>query len=247
MHKNILEYPPSLPLVCIYCLRNSSKSIPPDDSLSPPPHPQPHPTPPLSSAHHRRCITPHPQHYSHFTQILNPHNFHQTHCKHFTQTKKTHRKKLIVLIIIIMASPFPHVSRHCLYFSLTAILGFFVILSLPHPVLSQCKKSPLIFSFGDSNSDTGGLVAGLGFPVNPPNGRTFFRRSSGRLSDGRLILDFLCKSVPLSLSHLIFRLSIRVHKYVTWRCWTVGVMFVFHNDISILKKHFNVLKIIFSN
>ncbi|KAM7470093.1 hypothetical protein LguiA_008276 [Lonicera macranthoides] len=98
-----------------------------------------------------------------------------------------------------MDSPFPHFSRHCLCFSLTAILGFFVIVSLPHPVLSLCKRSPLIFSFGDSNSDTGGLVAGLGFPVNPPNGRTFFRRSTGRLSDGRLILDFLCQSLNASL------------------------------------------------
>ena len=37
-----------------------------------------------------------------------------------------------------------------------------------------------------------GLVAGLGFPVNFPNGRTFFRRSTGRLSDG--CLNLLCKS-----------------------------------------------------
>ncbi|RVW21395.1 Translocon at the outer membrane of chloroplasts 64 [Vitis vinifera] len=33
---------------------------------------------------------------------------------------------------------------------------------------------------------------GLGFPVNFPNGRTFFRRSTGRLSDG--CLNLLCKS-----------------------------------------------------
>ncbi|KAB5534703.1 hypothetical protein DKX38_017789 [Salix brachista] len=59
-------------------------------------------------------------------------------------------------------------------------------------VASQCKNPPIIFNFGDSNSDTGGLVAGLGFPVNLPNGRTFFHRSTGRLSDGRLLIDFLC-------------------------------------------------------
>jgi hypothetical protein len=79
---------------------------------------------------------------------------------------------------------------------------FFVLvplLSLPHPVLCQCKRPPVIFNFGDSNSDTGGLVAGLGFPVNLPNGRTFFRRSTGRLSDGRLLIDFLCKWAPSSL------------------------------------------------
>ncbi|XP_075094674.1 GDSL esterase/lipase At1g09390 [Nicotiana tabacum] len=64
-----------------------------------------------------------------------------------------------------------------------------------NPVLAQCKNAPVIFNFGDSNSDTGGLVAGLGYPINLPNGRTFFGRSTGRLSDGRLILDFLCQSV----------------------------------------------------
>ncbi|KAJ0078486.1 hypothetical protein Patl1_23948 [Pistacia atlantica] len=64
--------------------------------------------------------------------------------------------------------------------------------------ITQCKKPPVIFSFGDSNSDTGGLVAGLGFPVNPPYGRTFFGRSTGRFSDGRLLIDFLCQTVNTS-------------------------------------------------
>ncbi|XP_044477328.1 GDSL esterase/lipase At1g09390 [Mangifera indica] len=64
--------------------------------------------------------------------------------------------------------------------------------------ITQCKKPPVIFVFGDSNSDTGGLVAGLGFPVNPPYGRSFFARSTGRLSDGRLLIDFLCQSVNTS-------------------------------------------------
>ncbi|KAJ6683184.1 hypothetical protein OIU74_021275, partial [Salix koriyanagi] len=65
-------------------------------------------------------------------------------------------------------------------------------------VASQCKNPPVIFNFGDSNSDTGGLVAGLGFPVNLPNGRTFFHISTGRLSDGRLLIDFLCQSLNAS-------------------------------------------------
>ncbi|KAJ8771819.1 hypothetical protein K2173_026996 [Erythroxylum novogranatense] len=66
-------------------------------------------------------------------------------------------------------------------------------------VASQCKHPPTIFVFGDSNSDTGGLVAGLGFPVNLPNGRIFFGRSTGRLSDGRLVIDFLCQSLETNL------------------------------------------------
>lgn len=65
--------------------------------------------------------------------------------------------------------------------------------SLQSSVLCVCKNPPIIFNFGDSNSDTGGLVSGLGFPINLPNGRSFFRRSTGRLSDGRLIIDFLCE------------------------------------------------------
>ncbi|KAJ8447107.1 hypothetical protein Cgig2_022836 [Carnegiea gigantea] len=64
-------------------------------------------------------------------------------------------------------------------------------------VSGGCEEAPVMFSFGDSNADTGGLAAGLGFPVNPPNGRSFFGRSTGRLSDGRLVIDFLCKFPPL--------------------------------------------------
>ncbi|KAJ0980560.1 hypothetical protein J5N97_008815 [Dioscorea zingiberensis] len=56
----------------------------------------------------------------------------------------------------------------------------------------------VIFNFGDSNSDTGGLSAGLGIFIPLPEGRTFFRRSTGRLCDGRLIIDFLCESLNRS-------------------------------------------------
>jgi len=55
----------------------------------------------------------------------------------------------------------------------------------------------VIFNFGDSNSDTGGMAAVNGMNLNLPEGRTFFRRSTGRLSDGRLVIDFICKSTPL--------------------------------------------------
>ncbi|XP_031486695.1 GDSL esterase/lipase At1g09390 [Nymphaea colorata] len=57
----------------------------------------------------------------------------------------------------------------------------------------SCRRNPIIFNFGDSNSDTGGLLAGLGLAVGPPNGRVFFRRSTGRFCDGRLAIDFLCE------------------------------------------------------
>ncbi|KAH7578200.1 hypothetical protein JRO89_XS01G0352500 [Xanthoceras sorbifolium] len=79
-------------------------------------------------------------------------------------------------------------------------LTFHVILclTLPSYVHSQCSKNPVIFNFGDSNSDTGGLTDGLGFSFGPPNGRTYFHQPSGRLCDGRLIIDFLCESLNTS-------------------------------------------------
>lgn len=50
---------------------------------------------------------------------------------------------------------------------------------------------PAVFNFGDSNSDTGGLTAGLGFLLDPPNGQMYFKPPSGRFCDGRLIIDLL--------------------------------------------------------
>ncbi|CAN0890174.1 GDSL esterase/lipase At1g54790, partial [Linum grandiflorum] len=58
---------------------------------------------------------------------------------------------------------------------------------------------PAVFNFGDSNSDTGGLSAGLASPMTPPYGQTYFHKPSGRFSDGRLIIDFLMESMKLPL------------------------------------------------
>ncbi|XP_027365437.1 GDSL esterase/lipase At3g26430-like [Abrus precatorius] len=55
---------------------------------------------------------------------------------------------------------------------------------------------PAIFNFGDSNSDTGAIAAAFGHAPFP-NGITFFHASAGRFSDGRLIIDFLAKSLGL--------------------------------------------------
>ncbi|KAL2345598.1 hypothetical protein Fmac_006883 [Flemingia macrophylla] len=63
-----------------------------------------------------------------------------------------------------------------------------------------CGKPPVLFVFGDSNSDTGGAAAaGIGFPIGFPHGRTFFHRPSCRVSDGRLLIDLLCQSLNTSL------------------------------------------------
>ena len=67
-----------------------------------------------------------------------------------------------------------------------------LVVFLTASVESKCASNPVLFNFGDSNSDTGGSAAGLG-NVFPPDGRVFFHRPTGRLCDGRLIIDFLCK------------------------------------------------------
>ncbi|RVW41643.1 GDSL esterase/lipase [Vitis vinifera] len=80
-----------------------------------------------------------------------------------------------------------------------------VILSVCFPLNVECgcSRSPVIFNMGDSNSDTGGFYSGLGIIMPPPEGRAFFHKFAGRLSDGRLIIDFLCElftftSLPFS-------------------------------------------------
>lgn len=66
-----------------------------------------------------------------------------------------------------------------------------IFLYMPMAATSPTNFSyPAVFNFGDSNSDTGGLVAGIAFPVGPPNGQTYFLKPSGRFCDGRLIIDF---------------------------------------------------------
>ncbi|XP_014517622.1 GDSL esterase/lipase At1g54790 isoform X3 [Vigna radiata var. radiata] len=68
----------------------------------------------------------------------------------------------------------------------------FVLVSMCLAMSNSAEfKYPAVFNFGDSNSDTGDLAAGLGFQVAPPNGQDYFKIPSGRFCDGRLIVDFL--------------------------------------------------------
>ncbi|KAG8052202.1 hypothetical protein GUJ93_ZPchr0001g31892 [Zizania palustris] len=57
---------------------------------------------------------------------------------------------------------------------------------------------PVVFNFGDSNSDTGGMAAAMGWHIRPPEGRAFFHHPTGRFCDGRLTIDFLCESLNIS-------------------------------------------------
>uniref|UniRef100_A0ACD5WNU1 Uncharacterized protein n=2 Tax=Avena sativa TaxID=4498 RepID=A0ACD5WNU1_AVESA len=63
---------------------------------------------------------------------------------------------------------------------------------------APCTRRPVVFAFGDSNTDTGGTAAALGSYFPLPAGRAHFRRSTGRLCDGRLVIDYLCESLNMS-------------------------------------------------
>ncbi|KAK7338009.1 hypothetical protein VNO77_18604 [Canavalia gladiata] len=81
-----------------------------------------------------------------------------------------------------------------------ASTNFFIIFMIILPCLigfnhSECDFKA-IFNFGDSNSDTGGFYAA--FPAETgPYGMTYFKKPSGRASDGRLVVDFLAQALGL--------------------------------------------------
>ncbi|GAB2277513.1 hypothetical protein Dimus_012220 [Dionaea muscipula] len=56
---------------------------------------------------------------------------------------------------------------------------------------------PAVFNFGDSNSDTGNLIAAGLEELDPPNGESYFQEPSGRFCDGRLIIDYLLDAMDM--------------------------------------------------
>ncbi|KAM7276948.1 hypothetical protein ACFE04_018814 [Oxalis oulophora] len=84
-------------------------------------------------------------------------------------------------------------------FSPFLMLHFFLLCMIVTSSSHSGKVSrPLLINFGDSNSDTGVVLAGTGLPIGLPHGITFFHRGTGRFGDGRLIIDFLCENLNLS-------------------------------------------------
>ncbi|KAJ0080009.1 hypothetical protein Patl1_22763 [Pistacia atlantica] len=78
------------------------------------------------------------------------------------------------------------------------ILQIFAFVSLLFPVTYSIDFNfRAVFNFGDSNSDTGALIAAGFERIDPPFGQIYFRKPSGRYSDGRLIIDFLMDEMDL--------------------------------------------------
>ncbi|XVF31289.1 hypothetical protein REPUB_Repub16aG0133100 [Reevesia pubescens] len=78
------------------------------------------------------------------------------------------------------------------------ILQTFALVFICLPLTNSIHfKFPAIFNFGDSNSDTGELVAAGIESLEPPYGQSYFQIPSGRYCDGRLIIDFLMDEMDL--------------------------------------------------
>ncbi|KAM3704940.1 hypothetical protein ACJW31_03G044500 [Castanea mollissima] len=101
-------------------------------------------------------------------------------------------------------------SKICILHILTLVSIF---LPLAKSIVSDF---PAIFNFGDSNSDTGELVATGIETLLPPNGQNYFHKPSGRYCDGRLIIDFLAAASairPITGSASPFSLGIQVAQF----------------------------------
>ncbi|XP_074294646.1 GDSL esterase/lipase LIP-4-like [Silene latifolia] len=83
-------------------------------------------------------------------------------------------------------------ARPVLVFELLLVVFLLPAFTLAH---SKC----VLFNFGDSNSDTGALMAGLGLYLGPPSGQQFFHKTTGRFCNGRLYIDFICQSLKIDL------------------------------------------------
>ncbi|XP_031123045.1 GDSL esterase/lipase At5g14450-like [Ipomoea triloba] len=108
----------------------------------------------------------------------------------FTSQFSFYHRNMILIVGIVLAV------------AATATLSFFQFSrsqKIRSPRVQSTRSSchiPAIFNFGDSNSDTGSSSAAFA-RVRPPNGMTFFGKPSGRVSDGRLIIDFIAEKLGL--------------------------------------------------
>jgi len=82
---------------------------------------------------------------------------------------------------------FIYTMKIFILFSITFAFGFLKIVSNAYPLPYEA-----IFNFGDSTSDTGNAAFGrTPMDKRSPYGSTYFKHPAGRMSDGRLIIDFI--------------------------------------------------------
>ena len=126
-------------------------------------------------------------------------------------------------------------------FSKHLILLLWIWFFLVMTGISECSPGrPLIINFGDSNSDTGGVLAGTGLQIGLPHGMTCFHRGTGRLGDGSLIIDFFCKSnfsstilnTSFSKQWLVQESDLENRKYILVLCHQICLLisFIFYNN-----------------
>ncbi|KAI8548106.1 hypothetical protein RHMOL_Rhmol07G0246600 [Rhododendron molle] len=97
---------------------------------------------------------------------------------------------------------FSHLASSLVLLTLTSSSLFFL---QPHPTNADSHITcnfDKIYNFGDSLSDTGNLIREK--PIGPttayarlPYGETFFKRATGRCSNGRLMIDFIAQAAGL--------------------------------------------------
>ena len=78
------------------------------------------------------------------------------------------------------------------------LLVCLVLLAHAGPPAAVAREYAAVFNFGDSLTDTGNLCAD-GIPdylatARPPYGTTYFGYPTGRVSDGRVVVDFIGNS-----------------------------------------------------
>lgn len=155
--------------------------------------------------------------------LLASHNWKQTSETHKWHTKQTSLLRVIIncsySVVIIWRESYPKANMWQLpsaalppptASAMASTACILHILTLALFICSPLSESihfnfPVVFNFGDSNSDTGELIASGIESINPPYGQSYFHKPSGRYCDGRLIIDFLSN---FFLSHQVFCLFI---------------------------------------
>jgi hypothetical protein len=83
-------------------------------------------------------------------------------------------------------------AHRCISSCILLLVGAVLLLSAGTGSSASCYKR--IFTFGDSIIDTGNFMQLIGHnpsPIKePPYGMTFFHHPTGRICDGRVLIDF---------------------------------------------------------